>query len=120
MDSEDNFNNEIINYPFSIINYPFYNFFGIIPLMPISIICSLFGASGLYLLLPSVSVHSKLLLFESETSILISLVSLPVIINGVANAPVTTQDPAGTADVANKGLGTVVAPTGAWPVRTDN
>jgi len=29
---------------------------------------------------------------------------------------VTTQEPGGTGDVANKGLTTVVAPSGAWPV----
>ena len=45
-----------------------------------------------------------------------SLVSLPVTINGVANCAVTTQEPCGIGEVANIGLGTVVAPGGAWPV----
>mgnify|MGYP003446222446 CR=1 FL=1 len=44
-----------------------------------------------------------------------SAVSAPVITKGETNAPVTTHDPAGTGEVANKGLGTVVAPGGAWP-----
>ena len=39
-------------------------------------------------------------------------------VNGVLNAPVTKQEPAGIGDEATKGLGTVVAPAGDWPVVT--
>lgn len=64
---------------------------------------------------PDTSLHSKLLLVDKETTIVISEVSEPVITSGDANCPVTTQEPAGMGDVANNGFGTVVAPGGACP-----
>ena len=59
------------------------------------------------------SCHSKLLLMDSESVIVISLVSFPVITKLLANLPVTTQEPGGIEEVADKGFGTVVAPDGA-------
>jgi hypothetical protein len=58
--------------------------------------------------LPLESVHSKLLFVESDIFSVILLVSLPVMVNGLANWPVTTQDPGGIGDVDANGLGTVV------------
>ena len=47
---------------------------------------------------------------------MISLASVPVIVNFPgAKAAVTTHDPAGIGDDANKGFTTVVAPSGAYP-----
>ena len=86
--------------------------------MPISITFSLLGVFGSYLLLPSVSVHSKLLLVDKDTSMLISLVSVPLTTSGLAKTPVTTQEPGGTGEEADSGLGTVVAPAGACPALT--
>ena len=79
--------------------------------MPISTTWS--PLSGSKVPLPSGSVHSKLLLVDNETTIVISDDSVPVTCNADANFPVTTQEPAGTGDVANIGFGTVVAPAGA-------
>src|SRR5258705_1932207 len=95
-------------------NSDHYLIFGIIPRIPISTTCS--PLPGSHLPSATTSVHSKLLLVESDTSITMSLVSVPNIFNfpGV-NAAVTTQDPAGIGDVAKIGLGTVVAPGGACP-----
>src|ERR1700730_9627727 len=87
---------------------------GIIPLIPISVTVSPFDGSHL----PSatISFHSKLLLVENETSITMSFVSFPVMTSFPGtNAAVTTQDPAGMGEVANKGFTTVVDPSGAWP-----
>ena len=83
--------------------------------MPISTAKSLGGSKvpG-----PECSSHSKLLLVDNETMMVMSEVSLPVITNGLANFPVTRQEPAGMGEVANNGLGTVVAPAGACPVFT--
>ena len=45
-----------------------------------------------------------------------SAVSVPVIVSlPGANAAVTTHEPCGIGDVANKGFTTVVAPSGACP-----
>ena len=52
---------------------------------------------------------------ESESVTTTSLVSVPVMVKGVANCPVTTHDPAGIGDVAAIGFGTVVAFAGACP-----
>ncbi len=95
----------------------FYNLNGIIPLMPISTTWSPFEGSKVPG--PDTSLHSKLLLVDKETTIVISEVSEPVITSGDANCPVTTQEPAGMGDVANNGLGTVVAPAGACPELTN-
>ena len=46
----------------------------------------------------------------------ISWVSLPVIISGSSNCPVTTHEPAGMGEVVLMGFGTVV--TGAEPCNT--
>lgn len=87
---------------------------GIIPLTPISITVS--PSKGSYKLFPPDSIHSKLLFIDRETSITTSWVSLPVITKGVLNEAVTTHEPAGMGEEANKGLGTVVASGGACPV----
>ena len=98
-----------------VILIPPYCFIGINPLIPISTTASPFKGSNV--LLPSASIHSKLLLMESETIMVISEVSFPVITNGAANWPVTRHEPAGIGEDANIGLGTVVAPAGACPER---
>jgi len=49
---------------------------------------------------------------------IISFVSSPVNTKGILKSPVTTQDPAGIGEVADNGLGTVVAivcPSEIWP-----
>jgi len=61
------------------------------------------------------SAHSKLLLVDTDTVTTMSCVSFPVMTRGCANAAVTTQEPCGIGEVAKMGLGTVVAPAGAWP-----
>src|SRR5262245_45799349 len=87
---------------------------GMSPRMPIFTTES--PSSGSKIPLRFLSFHSKLLLVESETIILISFVSFPVIVNGVVNGPVTTQEPGGMGEVDAIGLGTVVA--GASPENT--
>ena len=61
------------------------------------------------------SIHSKLLFVERESVTTTFFFSIPDITSGVLNFPVTTQEFKGIGDVDAIGLGTVVAPAGAWP-----
>ena len=60
--------------------------------------------------------ETQALLVDKEMITFIFEVSFPDMTSGAANLPVTTHDPAGIGEDANKGFGTVVAPAGACPV----